>query len=217
MTLLYIILGCVLVVSFITGVVLTSKEKKQKSSDIVDKNVVNNVAVSNDDIPSVQTIQSPVAQASQTTVVPSVQVTPVVTQTSVAAPVAKVEVPSTLSSVNMVPGAVPVTENIQTTSVVFNNTVNPNVVAQAPSDSTVPVAPVVQQTVQPIVQQTVQPVAVSQPVTTTQTVPVVQPSTPVSQPVIQQSVPVVTQTVHVPSNAPVANVVPVSSDGDNVL
>lgn len=205
MTLLYIILGCVLVVSFITGVVLTSKEKKQKSSDIVDKNVVNNVAVSNDDIPSVQTIQSPVAQASQTTVVPSVQVTPVVTQTSVAAPVAKVEVPSTLSSVTMAPGAVPVTENIQTTSVVFNNTVNPNVVAQAPSDSTVPVTPVVQQTVQPV--------AVSQPVTTTQTVPVVQPSTPVSQPVIQQSVPVVTQTVHVPSNAPVANVVPVSSDG----
>lgn len=205
MTLLYIILGCVLVVSFITGVVLTSKEKKQKSSDIVDKNVVNNVAVSNDDIPSVQTIQSPVAQASQTTVVPSVQVTPVVTQTSVAAPVAKVEVPSTLSSVNMVPGTVPVTENIQTTSVVFNNTVNPNVVAQAPSDSTVPVTPVVQQTVQPV--------AVSQPVTTTQTVPVVQPSTPVSQPVIQQSVPVVTQTVQVPSTVPVTNSVPVSSDG----
>lgn len=205
MTLLYIILGCVLVVSFITGVVLTSKEKKQKSSDIVDKNVVNNVAVSNDDIPSVQTIQSPVAQASQTTVVPSVQVTPVVTQTSVAAPVAKVEVPSTLSSVTMVPGAVPVTENIQTTSVVFNNTVNPNVVAQAPSDSTVPVTPVVQQTVQPI--------AVSQPVVSTQTAPVVQPSTPVSQPVIQQSVPVVTQTVQVPSTVPVTNPVPVSSDG----
>lgn len=205
MTLLYIILGCVLVVSFITGVVLTSKEKKQKSSDIVDKNVVNNVAVSNDDIPSVQTIQSPVAQASQTTVVPSVQVTPVVTQTSVAAPVAKVEVPSTLSSVTMVPGAVPVTENIQTTSVVFNNTVNPNVVAQAPSDSTVPVTPVVQQTVQPI--------AVSQPVVSTQTAPVVQLSTPVSQPVIQQSVPVVTQTVQVPSTVPVTNPVPVSSDG----
>ena len=205
MTLVYIIFGCILVTSFITGVVLTSKEKKQKSSDIVDKNVVNNVAVSNDDIPSVQTIQSPVAQASQTTVVPSVQVTPVVTQTSAAAPVAKVEVPSTLSSVTMVPGAVPVTENIQTTSVVFNNTVNPNVVAQAPSDSTVPVTPVVQQTVQPI--------AVSQPVVSTQTAPVVQPSTPVSQPVIQQSVPVVTQTVQVPSTVPVTNPVPVSSDG----
>ena len=205
MTLLYIALGCILVVSFITGVVLTSKEKKQKSSDIVDKNVVNNVTVSNDDISSVQTVQSPVAQASQTTVVPSVQVTPVVTQTSVAAPVAKVEVPSTLSSVTMVPGAVPVTENIQTTSVVFNNTVSPNTVAQVPSVSPVPVTPVVQQTVEPV--------AVSQPVVSTQTAPVVQPSTPVSQPVIQQSVPVVTQTVQVPSTVPVTNPVPVSSDG----
>lgn len=209
MTLLYIALGCILVVSFITGVVLTSKEKKQKSSDIVDKNVVNNVTVSNDDIPSVQTVQSPVAQASQTTVVPSVQVTPVVTQTSVAAPVMKVEVPSTLSSVTMVPGAVPVTENIQTTSVVFNNTVSPNTVAQVPSVSPVPVTPVVQQTVQPV--------AVSQPVVSTQTAPVVQPSTPVSQPVIQQSVPVVTQNVQVPSTVPVTNPVPVSSDGDGVL
>ena len=210
MTLLYIALGCILVVSFITGVVLTSKEKKQKSSDIVDKNVVNNVTVSNDDTPSVQTVQSPVAQASQTTVVPSVQVTPVVTQTSVAAPVAKVEVPSTLSSVTMAPVTnVPVTENIQTTSVVFNNTVNPNVVAQVPSVSPVPVTPVVQQTVQPV--------AVSQPVVSTQTAPVVQPSTPVSQPVIQQSVPVVTQTVQVPSTVPVTNPVPVSSDGDGVL
>lgn len=209
MTLLYIALGCILVVSFITGVVLTLKEKKQKSSDIVDKNVVNNVTVSNDDIPSVQTVQSPVAQASQTTVVPSVQVTPVVTQTSVAAPVAKVEVPSTLSSVTMVPGAVPVTENIQTTSVVFNNTVSPNTVAQVPSVSPVPVTPVVQQTVQPV--------AVSQPVVSTQTAPVVQPSTPVSQPVIQQSVPVVTQNVQVPSTVPVTNPVPVSSDGDGVL
>ena len=205
MTLLYIALGCILVVSFITGVVLTSKEKKQKSSDIVDKSAVNNVTVSNDDIPSVQTVQSSVAQASQTTVVPSVQVTPVVTQTSVAAPVAKVEVPSTLSSVTMVPGAVPVTENIQTTSVVFNNTVSPNTVAQVPSVSPVPVTPVVQQTVQPV--------AVSQPVVSTQTAPVVQPSTPVSQPVIQQSVPVVTQTVQVPSTVPVTNPVPVSSDG----
>ena len=210
MTLLYIALGCILVVSFITGVVLTSKEKKQKSSDIVDKSAVNNVTVSNDDIPSVQTVQSPVAQASQTTVVPSVQVTPVVTQTSVAAPVAKVEVPSTLSSVTMAPVTnVPVTENIQTTSVVFNNTVNPNVVAQVPSVSPVPVTPVVQQTVQPV--------AVSQPVVSTQTAPVVQPSTPVSQPVIQQSVPVVTQTVQVPSTVPVTNPVPVSSDGDGVL
>lgn len=206
MTLLYIALGCILVVSFITGVVLTSKEKKQKSSDIVDKNVVNNVTVSNDDIPSVQTVQSPVAQASQTTVVPSVQVTPVVTQTSVAAPVMKVEVPSAVSSVTMAPVTnVPVTENIQTTSVVFNNTVNPNVVAQVPSVSPVPVTPVVQQTVQPV--------AVSQPVVSTQTAPVVQPSTPVSQPVIQQSVPVVTQTVQVPSTVPVTNPVPVSSDG----
>ena len=206
MTLLYIALGCILVVSFITGVVLTSKEKKQKSSDIVDKNVVNNVTVSNDDIPSVQTVQSPVAQASQTTVVPSVQVTPVVTQTSVAAPVMKVEVPSTLSSVTMAPVTnVPVTENIQTTSVVFNNNVNPNVVAQVPSVSPVPVTPVVQQTVQPV--------AVSQPVVSTQTAPVVQPSTPVSQPVIQQSVPVATQTVQVPSTVPVTNPVPVSSDG----
>ena len=205
MTLLYIALGCILVVSFITGVVLTSKEKKQKSSDIVDKNVVNNVTVSNDDISSVQTVQSPVAQASQTTVVPSVQVTPVVTQTSVAAPVMKVEVPSTLSSVTMVPGAVPVTENIQTTSVVFNNTVSPNTVAQVPSVSPVPVTPVVQQTVQPV--------AVSQPVVSTQTAPVVQPSTPVSQPVIQQSVPVVTQNVQVPSTVPLTNPVPVSSDG----
>lgn len=209
MTLLYIALGCILVVSFITGVVLTSKEKKQKSSDIVDKSAVNNVTVSNDDISSVQTVQSPVAQASQTTVVPSVQVTPVVTQTSVAAPVAKVEVPSTLSSVTMVPGAVPVTENIQTTSVVFNNTVSPNTVAQVPSVSPVPVTPVVQQTVQPV--------AVSQPVVSTQTAPVVQPSTPVSQPVIQQSVPVVTQNVQVPSTVPVTNPVPVSSDGDGVL
>ncbi len=209
MTLLYIALGCILVVSFITGVVLTSKEKKQKSSDIVDKSAVNNVTVSNDDIPSVQTVQSPVAQASQTTVVPSVQVTPVVTQTSVAAPVTKVEVPSTLSSVTMVPGAVPVTENIQTTSVVFNNTVSPNTVAQVPSVSPVPVTPVVQQTVQPV--------AVSQPVVSTQTAPVVQPSTPVSQPVIQQSVPVVTQNVQVPSTVPVTNPVPVSSDGDGVL
>ena len=209
MTLLYIALGCILVVSFITGVVLTSKEKKQKSSDIVDKSAVNNVTVSNDDIPSVQTVQSPVAQASQTTVVPSVQVTPVVTQTSVAAPVAKVEVPSTLSSVTMVPGAVPVTENIQTTSVVFNNTVSPNTVAQVPSVSPVPVTPVVQQTVHPV--------AVSQPVVSTQTAPVVQPSTPVSQPVIQQSVPVVTQTVQVPSTVPVTNPAPVSSDGDGVL
>lgn len=206
MTLLYIALGCILVVSFITGVVLTSKEKKQKSSDIVDKNVVNNVTVSNDDIPSVQTVQSPVAQASQTTVVPSVQVTPVVTQNSVAAPVMKVEVPSAVSSVTMAPVTnVPVTENIQTTSVVFNNTVNPNVVAQVPSVSPVPVTPVVQQTVQPV--------AVSQPVVSTQTAPVVQPSTPVSQPVIQQSVPVVTQTVQVPSTVPVTNPVPVSSDG----
>lgn len=205
MTLLYIALGCILVVSFITGVVLTLKEKKQKSSDIVDKSAVNNVTVSNDDIPSVQTVQSPVAQASQTTVVPSVQVTPVVTQTSVAVPVAKVEVPSTLSSVTMVPGAVPVTENIQTTSVVFNNTVSPNTVAQVPSVSPVPVTPVVQQTVEPV--------AVSQPVVSTQTAPVVQPSTPVSQPVIQQSVPVVTQTVQVPSTVPVTNPVPVSSDG----
>ena len=205
MTLLYIALGCILVVSFITGVVLTLKEKKQKSSDIVDKSAVNNVTVSNDDISSVQTVQSPVAQASQTTVVPSVQVTPVVTQTSVAAPVAKVEVPSTLSSVTMVPGAVPVTENIQTTSVVFNNTVSPNTVAQVPSVSPVPVTPVVQQTVQPV--------AVSQPVVSTQTAPVVQPSTPVSQPVIQQSVPVVTQNVQVPSTVPVTNPVPVSSDG----
>lgn len=209
MTLLYIALGCILVVSFITGVVLTSKEKKQKSSDIVDKNVVNNVTVSNDDTPSVQTVPSSVVRASQTTVVPSVQVTPVVTQTSVAAPVAKVEVPSTLSSVTMVPGAVPVTENIQTTSVVFNNTVSPNTVAQVPSVSPVPVTPVVQQTVQPV--------AVSQPVVSTQTAPVVQPSTPVSQPVIQQSVPVVTQTVQVPSTVPVTNPVPVSSDGDGVL
>lgn len=209
MTLLYIALGCILVVSFITGVVLTLKEKEQKSSDIVDKSAVNNVTVSNDDIPSVQTVQSPVAQASQTTVVPSVQVTPVVTQTSVAAPVAKVEVPSTLSSVTMVPGAVPVTENIQTTSVVFNNTVSPNTVAQVPSVSPVPVTPVVQQTVQPV--------AVSQPVVSTQTAPVVQPSTPVSQPVIQQSVPVVTQNVQVPSTVPVTNPVPVSSDGDGVL
>ena len=209
MTLLYIALGCILVVSFITGVVLTLKEKKQKSSDIVDKSAVNNVTVSNDDIPSVQTVQSPVAQASQTTVVPSVQVTPVVTQTSVAAPVMKVEVPSTLSSVTMVPGAVPVTENIQTTSVVFNNTVSPNTVAQVPSVSPVPVTPVVQQTVQPV--------AVSQSVVSTQTAPVVQPSTPVSQPVIQQSVPVVTQTVQVPSTVPVTNPVPVSSDGDGVL
>ena len=206
MTLLYIALGCILVVSFITGVVLTSKEKKQKSSDIVDKNVFNNVTVSNDDIPSVQTVQSPVAQASQTTVVPSVQVTPVVTQNSVAAPVMKVEVPSAVSSVTMAPVTnVPVTENIQTTSVVFNNTVNPNVVAQVPSVSPVPVTPVVQQTVQPV--------AVSQPVVSTQTAPVVQPSTPVSQPVIQQSVPVVTQTVQVPSTVPVTNPVPVSSDG----
>ena len=206
MTLLYIALGCILVVSFITGVVLTSKEKKQKSSDIVDKNVVNNVTVSNDDIPSVQTVQSPVAQASQTTVVPSVQVTPVVTQNSVAAPVMKVEVPSAVSSVTMAPVTnVPVTENIQTTSVVFNNTVNPNVVAQVPSVSPVPVTPVVQQTVQPV--------AVSQPVVSTQTAPVVQPSTPVSQPVIQQSVPVVTQNVQVPSTVPVTNPVPVSSDG----
>lgn len=206
MTLLYIALGCILVVSFITGVVLTSKEKKQKSSDIVDKNVVNNVTVSNDDIPSVQTVQSPVAQASQTTVVPSVQVTPVVTQNSVAAPVMKVEVPSAVSSVTMAPVTnVPVTENIQTTSVVFNNTVNPNVVAQVPSVSPVPVTPVVQQTVEPV--------AVSQPVVSTQTASVVQPSTPVSQPVIQQSVPVVTQTVQVPSTVPVTNPVPVSSDG----
>lgn len=209
MTLLYIALGCILVVSFITGVVLTLKEKEQKSSDIVDKSAVNNVTVSNDDISSVQTVQSPVAQASQTTVVPSVQVTPVVTQTSVAAPVMKVEVPSTLSSVTMVPGAVPVTENIQTTSVVFNNTVSPNTVAQVPSVSPVPVTPVVQQTVQPV--------AVSQPVVSTQTAPVVQPSTPVSQPVIQQSVPVVTQNVQVPSTVPVTNPVPVSSDGDGVL
>ena len=209
MTLLYIALGCILVVSFITGVVLTLKEKKQKSSDIVDKSAVNNVTVSNDDTPSVQTVPSSVAQASQTTVVPSVQVTPVVTQTSVAAPVAKVEVPSTLSSVTMVPGAVPVTENIQTTSVVFNNTVSPNTVAQVPSVSPVPVTPVVQQTVQPV--------AVSQPVVSTQTAPVVQPSTPVSQPVIQQSVPVVTQNVQVPSTVPVTNPVPVSSDGDGVL
>ena len=209
MTLLYIALGCILVVSFITGVVLTLKEKKQKSSDIVDKSAVNNVTVSNDDTPSVQTVPSSVAQASQTTVVPSVQVTPVVTQTSVAAPVAKVEVPSTLSSVTMVPGAVPVTENIQTTSVVFNNTVSPNTVAQVPSVSPVPVTPVVQQTVQPV--------AVSQSVVSTQTAPVVQPSTPVSQPVIQQSVPVVTQTVQVPSTVPVTNPVPVSSDGDGVL
>lgn len=206
MTLLYIALGCILVVSFITGVVLTSKEKKQKSSDIVDKSAVNNVAVSNDDTPSVQTVPSSVAQASQTTVVPSVQVTPVVTQTSVAAPVMKVEVPSAVSSVTMAPVTnVPVTENIQTTSVVFNNTVNPNVVAQVPSVSPVPVTPVVQQTVQPV--------AVSQPVVSTQTAPVVQPSTPVSQPVIQQSVPVVTQTVQVPSTVPVTNPVPVSSDG----
>ena len=206
MTLLYIALGCILVVSFITGVVLTSKEKKQKSSDIVDKNVVNNVTVSNDDTPSVQTVQSPVAQASQTTVVPSVQVTPVVTQNSVAAPVMKVEVPSAVSSVTMAPVTnVPVTENLQTTSVVFNNTVNPNVVAQVPSVSPVPVTPVVQQTVEPV--------AVSQPVVSTQTAPVVQPSTPVSQPVIQQSVPVVTQTVQVPSTVPVTNPVPVSSDG----
>ena len=209
MTLLYIALGCILVVSFITGVVLTSKEKKQKSSDIVDKNVVNNVTVSNDDTPSVQTVPSSVVRASQTTVVPSVQVTPVVTQTSVAAPVMKVEVPSTLSSVTMVPGAVPVTENIQTTSVVFNNTVSPNTVAQVPSVSPVPVTPVVQQTVQPV--------AVSQPVVSTQTAPVVQPSTPVSQPVIQQSVPVATQTAQVPSTVPVTNPVPVSSDGDGVL
>lgn len=209
MTLVYIIFGCILVASFITGVVLTSKEKKQKSSDIVDKSAVNNVTVSNDDIPSVQTVQSPVAQASQTTVVPSVQVTPVVTQTSVAAPVMKVEVPSTLSSVTMVPGAVPVTENIQTTSLVFNNTVSPNTVAQLPSVSPVPVTPVVQQTVQPV--------AVSQPVVSAQTAPVVQPSTPVSQPVIQQSVPVATQTVQVPSTVPVTNPVPVSSDGDGVL
>ena len=209
MTLLYIALGCILVVSFITGVVLILKEKEQKSSDIVDKSAVNNVTVSNDDISSVQTVQSPVAQASQTTVVPSVQVTPVVTQTSVAAPVAKVEVPSTLSSVTMVPGAVPVTENIQTTSVVFNNTVSPNTVAQVPSVSPVPVTPVVQQTVQPV--------AVSQPVVSTQTAPVVQPSTPVSQPVIQQSVPVVTQNVQVSSTVPVTNPVPVSSDGDGVL
>lgn len=206
MTLLYIALGCILVVSFITGVVLTSKEKKQKSSDIVDKSAVNNVTVSNDDTPSVQTVQSPVAQASQTTVVPSVQVTPVVTQNSVAAPVMKVEVPSAVSSVTMAPVTnVPVTENIQTTSVVFNNTVNPNVVAQVPSVSPVPVTPVVQQTVEPV--------AVSQPVVSTQTAPVVQPSTPVSQPVIQQSVPVVTQTVQVPSTVPVTNPVPVSSDG----
>lgn len=206
MTLLYIALGCILVVSFITGVVLTSKEKKQKSSDIVDKSAVNNVTVSNDDIPSVQTVQSPVAQASQTTVVPSVQVTPVVTQNLVAAPVMKVEVPSAVSSVTMAPVTnVPVTENIQTTSVVFNNTVNPNVVAQVPSVSPVPVTPVVQQTVEPV--------AVSQPVVSTQTAPVVQPSTPVSQPVIQQSVPVVTQTVQVPSTVPVTNPVPVSSDG----
>lgn len=183
MTLLYIALGCILVVSFITGVVLTSKEKKQKSSDIVDKSAVNNVTVSNDDTPSVQTVPSSVVQASQTTVVPSVQVTPVVTQNSVAAPVMKVEVPSTLSSVTMVPGAVPVTENIQTTSVVSDNTVSPNTVAQVPSVSPVPVTPVVQ------------------------------PSTPVSQPVIQQSVPVVTQTVQVPSTVPVTNPVPVSSDG----
>lgn len=206
MTLLYIALGCILVVSFITGVVLTSKEKKQKSSDIVDKSAVNNVTVSNDDTPSVQTVPSSVVQASQTTVVPSVQVTPVVTQNSVAAPVMKVEVPSAVSSVTMAPVTnVPVTENIQTTSVVFNNTVNPNVVAQTPSDSTVPVTPVVQQTVQPV--------AVSQPVVSTQTSPVVQPSTPASQPVIQQSVPVVTQTVQVPSTVPVTNPVPVSSDG----
>ena len=210
MTLLYIALGCILVVSFITGVVLTSKEKKQKSSDIVDKNVVNNVTVSNDDIPSVQTVPSSVVQASQTTVVPSVQVTPVVTQNSVAAPVMKVEVPSAVSSVTMAPVTnVPVTENIQTTSVVFNNTVNPNTVAQVPSVSPVPVTPVVQQTVEPV--------AVSQPVVSTQTAPVVQPSTPVSQPVIQQSVPVVTQTVQVPSTVPVTNPVPVSSDGDGVL
>ena len=206
MTLLYIALGCILVVSFITGVVLTSKEKKQKSSDIVDKSAVNNVTVSNDDTPSVQTVPSSVVQASQTTVVPSVQVTPVVTQNSVAAPVMKVEVPSAVSSVTMAPVTnVPVTENIQTTSVVFNNTVNPNVVAQVPSVSPVPVTPVVQQTVEPV--------AVSQPVVSTQTAPVVQPSTPVSQPVIQQSVPVVTQTVQVPSTVPVTNTVPVSSDG----
>ena len=206
MTLLYIALGCILVVSFITGVVLTSKEKKQKSSDIVDKSAVNNVTVSNDDTPSVQTVPSSVVQASQTTVVPSVQVTPVVTQNSVAAPVMKVEVPSAVSSVTMAPVTnVPVTENIQTTSVVFNNTVNPNVFAQVPSVSPVPVTPVVQQTVQPV--------AVSQPVVSTQTAPVVQPSTPVSQPVIQQSVPVVTQTVQVPSTVPVTNPVPVSSDG----
>ena len=210
MTLLYIALGCILVVSFITGVVLTSKEKKQKSSDIVDKSAVNNVTVSNDDIPSVQTVQSPVAQASQTTVVPSVQVTPVVTQNLVAAPVMKVEVPSAVSSVTMAPVTnVPVTENIQTTSVVSDNTVNPNVVTQVPSVSPVPVTPVVQQTVEPV--------AVSQPVVSTQTAPVVQPSTPVSQPVIQQSVPVVTQTVQVPSTVPVTNPVPVSSDGDGVL
>ena len=206
MTLLYIALGCILVVSFITGVVLTSKEKKQKSSDIVDKSAVNNVAVSNDDTPSVQTVPSSVAQASQTTVVPSVQVTPVVTQNSVAAPVMKVEVPSAVSSVTMAPVTnVPVTENIQTTSVVFNNTVNPNVVAQVPSVSPVPVTPVVQQTVEPV--------AVSQSVVSTQTAPVVQPSTPVGQPVIQQSVPVITQTVQVPSTVPVTNPVPVSSDG----
>ena len=206
MTLLYIALGCILVVSFITGVVLTSKEKKQKSSDVVDKSAVNNVTVSNDDTPSVQTVPSSVVQASQTTVVPSVQVTPVVTQNSVAAPVMKVEVPSAVSSVTMAPVTnVPVTENIQTTSVVFNNTVNPNVVAQVPSVSPVPVTPVVQQTVEPV--------AVSQPVVSTQTAPVVQPSTPVSQPVIQQSVPVVTQTVQVPSTVPVTNPVPVSSDG----
>lgn len=210
MTLLYIALSCILVVSFITGVVLTSKEKKQKSSDIVDKSAVNNVTVSNDDTPSVQTVPSSVVQASQTTVVPSVQVTPVVTQNSVAAPVMKVEVPSAVSSVTMAPVTnVPVTENIQTTSVVFNNTVNPNVVAQVPSVSPVPVTPVVQQTVEPV--------AVSQPVVSTQTAPVVQPSTPVSQPVIQQSVPVVTQNVQVPSTVPVTNPVPVSSDGDGVL
>lgn len=189
MTLVYIIFGCILVTSFITGVVLTSKERKLKSSDVADKSAVNNTTVSDGVTPSVQTVPSSVVQASQTTVVPSVQVTPVVTQNSVAAPVTKVEVPSAVSSVTMAPvNNVPVTENIQTTSVVSDNTVSPNTVAQVPSVSPVPVTPVVQ----------------AQPVT-------------VSQPVIQQSVPVVTQTVQVPSTVPVTNPVPVSSDGDGVL
>lgn len=204
MTLVYIIFGCILVASFITGVVLTSKEKKQKTTD----SITNNIPVATT-APSVQNVGAPTVNQNVERVVPNVHVVPTVSQVPAAVPVTKVEVPNVVSSVNVTPtNTVSVAENIQTTSVVPNNIPVANTVMQVPVVNTVPVT-VTQQNVQPVVATNV-----TQPNMTS-----VQASSSSAAVVVQQNIPVVNPAMAstVTNVVPAMNAVPVNSNGDVAL